>query len=104
MINVTEEGVWNRLLEDDPKLRKLAIAAGVENNPERAQDLGWSLVWNCGEGVITNEAEDALATYLFCMSDPSAIRRSLSGRKIMAQAAGEYEDVAVINQMLSEID
>ena len=104
MINVTAEGVWERLLEENPKLKELAVAAGVENDPERAQELGWSMAWNCGKGVISNEAEDALATYLFCMSDSASTKKALSGRMIMAKAAGEHEDVAVIKQMLSEMD
>ena len=88
-MNISDEKVWKRLLEEDSKLRELAIKAGVENNPQRAQELNGCFAINCGDGVVKSEAESDLAMYLFCAGfDEERMRSSVLGRIAAAKAAG----------------
>ncbi len=87
LYNLTEES-WKRALDKDPKLKDLAIKAGVENNFERAKELNGCFAWNCGDGVVKSEEERNLAQYMFCMSDEDDLRESLKGRIAAARAAG----------------
>lgn len=88
-MNISDEKVWRRLLEEDSKLKELAIKAGVENNPQRAQELDGCFAVNCGDGVIKSEAERELAKYLFCSDfDEEGIRSAVSGRILAAKSAG----------------
>lgn len=88
-MNISDEKVWKRLLEEDSKLKELAIKAGVENNPQRAQELNGCFAINCGDGVVQSEAERDLAMYLFCADfDGEGIRSAIEGRIAAARAAG----------------
>lgn len=88
-MNISDEKVWKRLLEEDSKLKELAIKAGVENNPQRAQELNGCFEINCGDGVVQSEAERELAQYLFCADfDGEGMRSAIAGRIAAARAAG----------------
>lgn len=87
-MNISDEKVWKRLLEDYPKLKELAIKAGVENNPQRAQELNACFAINCGDGVVQSEAEEELAMYLFCRDfDEKEMKIAIEGRIAAARAA-----------------
>lgn len=88
-MNISDEKVWKRLLEQDSKLNDLAIKAGVENNSKRAQELNGCFAVNCGDGVIQSEAERELALYLFCTDfEGECINNAIQGRISAAKAAG----------------
>ena len=88
-MNISDEKVWKRLLEEDSKLKELAIKAGVENNSQRAQELNGCFAINCGDGVVQSEAERDLAQYLFCADfDRERMRSAIEGRIAAARAAG----------------
>ena len=87
-INISDEKVWRRLLEEDPELKELAIKAGVENNPQRAQELNYCYAINCGNGVVQSEAEKALARYLFCANFEENYKASIAGRILVTRATG----------------
>ncbi len=88
-MNISDEKVWKRLLDEDSKLKELAIKAGVENNSQRAQELNGCFAINCGDGVVQSEAERDLAKYLFCADfDGERIRNAISGRIAAAKEAG----------------
>ena len=92
MLDLSKEGVWKRLLEEDSELKELAIKAGVEDNPKRAQELNGCYAWNCGSGVVKSEEERTLARYLFCCDfEGNGLRNTLIGRMIAAREAGETE-------------
>ena len=56
-MSLLDENIWKRLLENDSKLKDLAVKAGVENNAQRAQELSRCLAINCGEGVVKSKEE-----------------------------------------------
>ena len=88
-MKISDEKVWKRLLEEYPKLKELVIKAGVENNPQRAQELNDCFAINCGDGVVKSEAERELAKYLFCADfDGKGIKSAIEGRIAAARAAG----------------
>ena len=88
-MNLSDKKVWKRLLEQDPKLKELAIKAGVKNNPKRAEELKGCFALNGGRGVVKSEEERELAEYLFCADfDGSKLRAAINGRIIAARAAG----------------
>ena len=85
--NLTEES-WKRALEQNQKLRQLAVKAGVEDNFERAKELNGCFAWNCGDGVVKSEEERNLAQYLFILDDSDSYKDALKGRIAAARAAG----------------
>lgn len=88
-MNISDEKVWKRLLEEDSKLKELAIKAGVENNFQRVQELNGCIATNCGDGVVQSEAERDLAEYLFFEDfDGEGMRSAIEGRIAAARAAG----------------
>ena len=88
-MNISDEKVWKRLLEEDSKLKELAIKAGVETDSKRAQELNGCFAINCGDGVVQSEAERELAMYLFCTDfDEDGIRSAIQGRIAAARVAG----------------
>ena len=66
MLGGSNELTWKRFLSEHPKLRELAIKAGVEDNPQRAYELNSAYFLNCGEGIIKSEAEREFAIYMYC--------------------------------------
>lgn len=80
--------IWKRALEDDAKLKDLAVKAGVENNPERAKQLNRCFELDFGIHVCKSKEEQDLAQYLFCMTDPEEINIAIQGRIAAAKAAG----------------
>ena len=84
--NLTEES-WKRALERDPKLKELAIKAGVENNFERAEELNGCFAWNCGMDVVKSKEESELAKYMFCIHE-NGLKDVLQGRILAAREAG----------------
>lgn len=88
-MSLLDENIWKRLLENDSKLKDLAVKAGVENNAQRAQELSRCLAINCGEGVVKSKEELELATYLFCANFNNEYYKSaIRGRIIAAREAG----------------
>ena len=88
MLEFSNESEWKMALEKDAKLRQLAVAAGIENNFKRARELNGCIAWDCGEGVIKNEAEMELAMYMFCTITKEEIKTSIQERCIAAKSAG----------------
>ena len=89
MLHNFNEKTWKQALEKDPKLKELAVKAGVENNVERAKELNGCFAWNCGHGVVKSEAEQDLAQYMFCIDDnDDGVKNSIQGRILAARAAG----------------
>ena len=80
---------WKMAMEKDPKLKKLAIEAGCENDPERLNELKGAFAWNFGQGVCKTEAERELCMYLFCYR--SNVNDAITGRMVAAREAGETE-------------
>jgi len=71
MIKFDDEIVWKKILESSPEIKKLAIAAGVENNPKRAEELRkYGLNdCQCEEKIFYSEAEEKLSMYLGIISE-----------------------------------
>lgn len=65
--NFSDAKVWAQALEEDPKLKELAIKANVVDNPKRAQELHNAFGINCGADVCKNEAEKELCEYMFIL-------------------------------------
>jgi len=88
-MNLADEKVWKQLLEKDPRLKDLAIKAGVENNSQRAEELNGCIAINGGRDVIKSKEEEELAFYLFSVDyeDP-LLKTSIEGRIAAARAAG----------------
>lgn len=68
---------WTRALEEDPKLKRLAVKAGLENDYKRAQELNGCIACNEGKDVIRNKYEKKLAIHLFARTD-AKVRRSMN--------------------------
>ena len=84
--------LWSQFLTENPKLKELAVKAGVENNVERAIELRNSIAINCGDGVCNSDEEREFAKYLYCHDfDTTRYSKLLIGRVIMASEAGEKE-------------
>lgn len=66
MLETSTNFAWNRFTSAHPKLKELAIKAGVENNPQRAQELNCAYSSNGRERLVMSEAERELARYLYC--------------------------------------
>ena len=90
-MDVSNEKVWKKLLETDSKARELAIKAGLENNPQRAEKLRRvinSIEYQNGRGIIKSDEERELAWYLcFCIDDID-FEGAIAGRIAAARAAG----------------
>ena len=84
-MKLADEKVWKQLLEEKPKLKELAIKAGVVDNFKRVQELNGCLAVNCGDGVIQTEEERELAIYLFCSN--SDYKAAIEGRRLIARSA-----------------
>ena len=91
MLNFDSQ-TWKEALEKDPKLKKLAINAGCENNEKRAKELNGCYAWNCGRGVVRSPEEEKLARYMFCKHEPGWLERGICARMKAAHEAG-FDDL-----------
>lgn len=84
---------WEQVFISNPKIKELAIKAGIENNPKRLNELRGAFAFNFGRDVCKSEVERELSMYLFCCDLPGedTIEDAISGRITAAREAGESE-------------
>lgn len=89
---IYDEGIWERVLERYPNLKKLAIEAGVNKNPQRAREIK-KRYFRALIGNGLSEPEQAMARELSLAEFwEQQFLQLLVVKGSLACSAGQYED------------
>lgn len=99
MIDIFDEKAWKRILEQDSKLKHLAIDAGVENNPKMAKILREMFIMNCKRGITPSSPQEKLGKYLFCQRFYEDDYEILEMKNILERAVQRYEEFAEVDTL-----
>lgn len=91
---IYDEGIWERVLERYPNLKKYAIEAGVDKNPQRAREIK-KRYFRALIGNGLSETEQAMARELSLAEFwEQQFLQLLVVKGSLACSAGQYEDAA----------